>query len=244
MSNHNRRVADPQLVAKRLPQIINAAIQQFGQNGFHSTTIQDIAKTAGISIGMIYQYVSDKEELLYLSVDAIVEHFLREVEKALTNDKGPLERYVAVVEALTRVIDERRAEAVVGYRESHSMSRAHLQDVIKRERKIGQILIDCIDDCIGAGIFRNINSDMLMYQSIVFAHNWALNAWRFRRVMTVEAYLREGLNSILKPVLLDFDRQVVPGLRNSGKPTAQPKRRAERSIAMPRKQRRAAARMD
>jgi hypothetical protein len=41
---------------------------------------------------MIYQYVSDKEELLYLSVDAIVEHCLREVEKALANTKGPLNR--------------------------------------------------------------------------------------------------------------------------------------------------------
>ena len=124
------------------------------------------------------------------------------------------------------------------------MSRAHLQHVMKRERQIGQILIDCIDECIEAGIFRNINSDMLMYQSIVFAHNWALNAWRFRRVMTVEAYLKEGLNLILKPVLQDFDAQVVAGLLNAGKAPAQPKRRFEGSISMPRKPKRSAATAD
>jgi AcrR family transcriptional regulator len=228
MSNHNRRVADPKLVAKRLPQIINAAIQQFGKSGFHSTTIQDIAKTAGISIGMIYQYVSDKEELLYLSVNAVVEDCVEAIEKARTQANGPLERYVAVVDSLTRVIDERHAEAVLGYRESHSMSREHMGHVMKREREIGQVLTDCINECIGAGIFRKINTEMLMYQSIIFAHNWALNAWRFRHHMTVDEYLKEGLSLLIRPVLVDFEAQAIPGLRNSTKVVTSPKRRAAR----------------
>jgi TetR/AcrR family transcriptional regulator, cholesterol catabolism regulator len=211
MGNQNRRVADPELVAKRLPQIIKAAIRQFGRNGFHSTTIQDIAKAAGISVGMIYQYVGDKEELLYLSMFEVVEHHLREVAKAVGDAKSPLERYVAVVEALTRVIDERRAEAVLGYRESHSMNRGHLEYVMKREREIGEILIDCIEECVKAGVFRKVNAEMLMYQSIILAHNWALNAWRFRQVMSVDEYLKEGLNSMLRPVLVDFETQIVPG---------------------------------
>jgi len=239
MSNQNRRVADPKLVAKRLPQIISAAIQQFGRNGFHSTTIQDIAKAAGISIGMIYQYVGDKEELLYLSVFSIVEDHLREVAKALTDRKSPLERYVAVVEALTRVIDEHRAEAVVGYRESHSMSREHLEYVMKREHEIGQVLIDCIEECVKAGIFRKINAEMLMYQSIIFAHNWALNAWRFRHPMTVETYLKEGLSLLLRPVLVDFETEIFSGVRIRSEGQAKP--RIGRSPSVPRSRRRSAA---
>jgi TetR/AcrR family transcriptional regulator, cholesterol catabolism regulator len=240
MSNNSRRVADPKLVAKRLPQIINAAIQQFGHRGFHSTTIQDIAKAAGISIGMIYQYVGDKEELLYLSVFAVVEHCLEEVEKALTVAKSPLDRYIAVVEALTRVIDERRAEAVMGYRESHSMSREHMEYVMKREREIGQILVNCIDECIEAGVFRKVNSEMLMYQSVVFAHNWSLNAWRFRHVMTVDEYLREGLGVMLKPVLVDFGTPVLPNPRALTKVGTPPQRSGMRSRPGLRRQRRAA----
>jgi TetR/AcrR family transcriptional regulator, cholesterol catabolism regulator len=238
MSNHKRRVVDPKLVAKRLPQIINAAIQQFGQNGFHSTTIQDIAKTAGISIGMIYQYVGDKEELLYLSVFEVVEQIVKEIQSSLTDVNDPLDRYVACVEALTRVIDERRAEAVLGYRESHSMSRQHLEYIKKREREIGQILIDCIEECIEAGVFRKINAEMLMYQSIVFAHNWALNAWRFKHVMTVEKYLKEGIELLIGPVLVDSEGQSTPRVRIRG--TSQRKTRAERSPPVNRNQKRAA----
>jgi TetR/AcrR family transcriptional regulator, cholesterol catabolism regulator len=214
MTNHNRRVADPKLVAKRLPQIINAAIQQFGEKGFHATTIQDIAKTAGISIGMIYQYVSDKEELLYLSVNAVVEDCISAVEKARAQANGPLERYESVVEALTRVIDARHAQAVMGYRESHSMSRQHMSDVMKGERQIGQVVTDCIEACIKAGVFRKIRADMLMYQSIIFAHNWALNAWRFHRRMTVDEYLKEGLSLLVKSVLADVDAEVISASRN------------------------------
>src|SRR5688572_14475560 len=242
MSNHKRRVADPKLVAKRLPQIINAAIQQFGQNGFHSTTIQDIARTAGISIGMIYQYVGDKEELLYLSVFEVVEQIVGEIQRSLTDVTDPLDRYVACVEALTTVIDERRAEAVLGYRESHSMSRQHLEYIKKREREIGQILTDCIEECIEAGVFRKINVEMLMYQSIVFGHNWALNAWRFKHVMTVDKYLKEGIELLIGPVLVDSEGQTTPRVRIRG--TSQRKARAERSPPVNRNKKRAVTTTD
>jgi AcrR family transcriptional regulator len=213
MVNSKRRVVDPELVAKRLPLIIDAAIQQFGKNGFHATTIQDVAKAAGISIGMIYQYVRDKENLLYLAVLAIAEECLREAEVAVASAATPIERYLTSVAAVARVIDRRHAEAVMGYRESHSMSREHLDEVMVRERQIGRIMTDAIGECIRTGVFRSINADMLMYQSIILAHNWPLNAWRLKRGLTVDTYLNEGLNLLLKPVLADESMQKLPLVR-------------------------------
>jgi AcrR family transcriptional regulator len=205
---NKRRVDDPKLVMKRLPLLIDAAIDQFGHNGFHATTIQDVSRHAGISIGMVYQYVSDKEELLYLSIIEIVEHHIREIGKALEGAHSPLERFVALVDALTRVIDARRPAAVLGYRESHSMSREHIEYVKKREREIGDTLSDCINECIRAGVFRKIDVQMLTYQCIIFAHNWALNSWRFTRPISVDTYIKEGLSLLTKPVLVDFDSDV------------------------------------
>lgn len=202
MAKTNKRlVENPRLVEKRRPQIITAAIEQFGRNGFHATTIRDVAERAGVSIGMIYQYVQDKEELLYLSVIEIIEHYLREIEVALADLDDPLERYIAIVTALTIVIDEHRPAAVLGYRESKSLTRDHMDYIVKREREIGDMVSRCIKACIEAGVFRNVDAEMLMYQSIVFAHNWALNAWRFKRQMNVDTYVAKGLAVILDPVL-------------------------------------------
>ena len=64
---HVRSKVDvPGLVEKRRAQFIDSAIDLFGQRGYHVTTIRDIAQAAGVSIGLIYQYVEDKEDILFL----------------------------------------------------------------------------------------------------------------------------------------------------------------------------------
>ncbi|WP_165921040.1 TetR/AcrR family transcriptional regulator [Paenibacillus albiflavus] len=51
------------MVDKRL-QIIEAAVKCFAHKGFHATSIQEIADTAGIAKGSLYFYFKSKEDLL------------------------------------------------------------------------------------------------------------------------------------------------------------------------------------
>ena len=49
---------------KRKAEIIETALELFGQQGFHNTSISKIAKTAGVSKGLMYNYFESKEALL------------------------------------------------------------------------------------------------------------------------------------------------------------------------------------
>lgn len=49
--------------------IIEASLKLFNKKGFHSTSINDIAKEAGVSVGLTYNYFSSKEELLSSIID-------------------------------------------------------------------------------------------------------------------------------------------------------------------------------
>lgn len=53
-----------QLIAARKNQILDAAAAVFAEKGFHTTTIRDVSKFAGISDGTIYNYFDSKTELL------------------------------------------------------------------------------------------------------------------------------------------------------------------------------------
>ena len=44
--------------------IMNVALEHFSNNGFHATTITHLAKHAGISKGLMYNYFKSKEDLL------------------------------------------------------------------------------------------------------------------------------------------------------------------------------------
>ncbi|GAB5045992.1 TetR/AcrR family transcriptional regulator [Thermodesulfovibrio sp. TK110] len=43
--------------------IVDAAVKLFSQSGFSGTTMRMIAKEAGISVGGLYLYFKNKEEL-------------------------------------------------------------------------------------------------------------------------------------------------------------------------------------
>lgn len=55
--------------------IMNTALEHFAREGFHATTINQIANHAGISKGLLYNYFKSKEDLL----DSIIRRSVSEV---------------------------------------------------------------------------------------------------------------------------------------------------------------------
>ncbi|MCU0378182.1 MAG: TetR/AcrR family transcriptional regulator [Bacteroidales bacterium] len=74
--------------------IMNAALDQFANVGFHAATISQIAKQAGISKGLMYNYFRSKEELLAgiinRSLTEIYGHFDPDHDGYLTEDEFEL----------------------------------------------------------------------------------------------------------------------------------------------------------
>lgn len=71
--------------------IMNVALDQFANVGFHAATISHIAKHAGISKGLMYNYFKSKEELLAdiinRSVSEIYSHFDPDHDGYLSEDE-------------------------------------------------------------------------------------------------------------------------------------------------------------
>jgi len=57
---------------QRRYEILSAAKKVFARNGFHATTMGDIAREAGLAYGSVYQYFDSKEDLFHalMSVEA------------------------------------------------------------------------------------------------------------------------------------------------------------------------------
>lgn len=62
--------------------ILDAALQLFGELGFHGTTVPQVAQRAGVGAGTIYRYFEGKEAL----VNALFQHWKGEMGRALMND--------------------------------------------------------------------------------------------------------------------------------------------------------------
>ena len=68
--------------------IINAGLKLFAQRGFHGTSIADIAKEAGVSKGLAYNYFKSKTELAEAILTQI-HSFLEQYDKMFNEVKDP-----------------------------------------------------------------------------------------------------------------------------------------------------------
>ncbi|MBM3555645.1 MAG: TetR/AcrR family transcriptional regulator [Alphaproteobacteria bacterium] len=195
------KVEDPALIGKRRAQIIKAATDLFGRDGYHVTTIRDIAVKAGVSIGLIYQYVEDKEDVLYLALVDVLDSYLREIPKATEGAADPLARFRAAVLAYCRVIDALPDATVLAYRETKSLRRVRRDRIKAMETETNALIAACVRDCQVSGLFDKVDVDLFTYQIVMFCHAWALKAWHFKRRMSVDAYVVRGLDLMLNAVL-------------------------------------------
>jgi AcrR family transcriptional regulator len=76
------------LIEARRNQILDAAATVFAEKGFHRATTKEIAKTAGVSEGTIYNYFDSKADLLIgiMTRLAELEHLDEELADALQSD--------------------------------------------------------------------------------------------------------------------------------------------------------------
>lgn len=202
------KVDVPELIEKRRGQIVKAAIHLFGKRGYHVTTIRDIAGNANVSIGTIYQYVSDKEDVLFLALIEVLDSYLRCIPAALEGVVDPLARFQVAVHAYCTVNGEKIDATVLAYCETKSLRKARRSVIMQKELETNKLIAACIEDCIAAGLFNAVDVELFTYQIVMFSHSWALKAWRFHRLMSLDDYVERGLNLMLNSVLTPKGEQV------------------------------------
>lgn len=87
-------------------QILDAAVHEFAKKGFSRTTINDIAQAAGIGKGTIYEYFSNKEEI----VQDTFRYFMRLMEpnfEAILISKIPAkDKLKQLIDGLSQFIND------------------------------------------------------------------------------------------------------------------------------------------
>lgn len=69
------------LPPEKRERIMNVAVEEFANNGFENTSIQQIAKKSGISVGSVYKYFENKEALF----TSVVQQGLSSLEDLLVD---------------------------------------------------------------------------------------------------------------------------------------------------------------
>ncbi len=200
-----KQVHDKKLWEGGRARIATAALPLFIRHGYHATPVRAIAEVAGLSVGSIFNYFAEKDELLQY----ILDESQARSERALTEARAEVERDVAaggeadparffikIYLRYVEYIDEVRKFTLLAYQEAKSLSRAGRAPILERDRRVRRLLAEAAEPAVRAGIFPADGLDLKIHFLLMLAHMWALRGWALPYA-SVQEYLAE-----LEPIAL------------------------------------------
>ena len=90
---------------KRRAEITETALQLFAKNGYHNTSISKIAKAAGVSKGLMYNYFESKEALLDTILFGAADDKQAAYQSVSMNEIPPKRRLQMIIEGMFAMIN-------------------------------------------------------------------------------------------------------------------------------------------
>ncbi|MDY6010007.1 MAG: TetR/AcrR family transcriptional regulator [Duodenibacillus sp.] len=102
-------VCDTELLNRRRTEILKVALDCFVAKGFVATTMADIAKAAGMSVGNLYNYFSGKSDIVSALAEEEICRTNQTLQKMLSGRMTEDERYELLLEHIRERLNPVRA---------------------------------------------------------------------------------------------------------------------------------------
>ncbi|MEA2348946.1 MAG: TetR/AcrR family transcriptional regulator, fatty acid metabolism regulator protein [Thermoleophilaceae bacterium] len=180
--------------------ILDAAIQVFARQGFHSCRVADVADEAGVAYGLVYHYFGSKEEIL----DTIfLERWGLMLDAISAVDKLDIPARDKLYAVGSFIIDSYRHEPEVMKvvivevtRAANSFGRQHLEKIREAYGLIGEIVEKAREE----GVFRSDISSEFAAMCFYGAVEQLLTAWIFGIMPDSEEELEHAKSLVVEAI--------------------------------------------
>jgi len=122
---------------RKRTRIMDAAVVEIAQRGYHATTVARIAKRAGVADGTIYLYFKNKEEILFSLFKRAMDRYITEGRDSLASAGTAEAKLRRLVELHLELVGSDRDLAIITQVElRHSL---HFMDQLSRAQ-VGEYL--------------------------------------------------------------------------------------------------------
>lgn len=90
--------------------ILQAALEQFSENGFHSSPVSQLAMLAGVGVGSIYRYFKDKDELIHAVFTMVDDALQKSMASSLNPSLPDQQQFIQLITSLIHYLNARPQE--------------------------------------------------------------------------------------------------------------------------------------
>ena len=147
-----RKTADPGVGADRL--IVSAAIEAMFEQGYHGTSVRQIADRAGMSVANVYYYFPSKHDLLFRFMEDSATSLLAKLEATLeTTEPDPVSRLSGAVRLFVERHTISQAAAFVAATELRALEPEARRVVVSRRNAIERLYRGIVEQGVEEGVF-------------------------------------------------------------------------------------------
>src|SRR5574341_1603893 len=158
-------------------EIIVAAIQLFNHNGYHATTMRDIARAVSIQKPSLYHHFDSKEAILQCILETGMDRLIRELSAIVNADMDCADKLRAAIRAHAMMIAGNPAGAAVFLREDRGLGDEYLRQYLEKRDRFESCFREIIRQGMDAGIFRQADV-AITAQALLGMVNWMTRWYR------------------------------------------------------------------
>jgi AcrR family transcriptional regulator len=155
--------------------LLEVAAKRFASTGYRQTTLEEIARHAGVAKASMYRYFENKQELLTKIFLKVVGSFARGIQPLLAAPLSPEEKLRRAVQDLVRNMGENVALFTVFYSEEADLPPRLRAEVLEARRHFATDLESILREGMTRGVFREMDAKLVVY-SIMGMCGW-LHKW-------------------------------------------------------------------
>jgi TetR/AcrR family transcriptional regulator, cholesterol catabolism regulator len=153
--------------ASRRDELLKLAATMFADRGLKSTTVRDIADSAGILSGSLYHHFKSKEQMVEEVLKDFLDWLFERYQEIVATESTPLDRVKGLFMASFEAIEHRHAQVVIYQDEAKRLSALpQFAFVDDRNREQRKMWVDLLHDGIADGSFRPDLDVDLVYRFI------------------------------------------------------------------------------
>jgi TetR/AcrR family transcriptional regulator, cholesterol catabolism regulator len=153
--------------ASRRDELLTLAATMFAERGLKSTTVRDIADSAGILSGSLYHHFKSKEQMVEEVLKDFLDWLFERYQEIVAGESTPLDRVKGLFMASFEAIEHRHAQVVIYQDEAKRLSALpQFAFVDDRNREQRKMWVDLLHEGIADGSLRPDLDVDLVYRFI------------------------------------------------------------------------------
>lgn len=161
----------------RRREIVTNAAAVFDTEGYHTTTMNTIARVAGLKKPTLYHYFSGKDEILFWIHDEFIDLLISKQEAREGSEASAAESLREVMCDVLRLMDAYRGHVRVFFEHHRELSPRHRKTIAAKRDRYASMIESEVARGIEAGEFRDLDP-RLTTLALFGMCNWAYQWYR------------------------------------------------------------------